>query len=126
MTKSETDDAAEDASLRWDGRGGRLAILGKKNLTRDGPMIHREAEIERRNVRRATEKKSGRGALAMWQVPRPETMLQKDYGLSFFGGLSSFAGFEGGFEEAFFSACCCCLSFASSVSCFCSSSSSCC
>src|SRR5580698_4468548 len=63
MRKSETDDEAEDARLRWDGRGGRLAMLGKKNLTRDGPMIHAEAEIERRNVSRATEKKERAGHL---------------------------------------------------------------
>jgi len=33
MTKSETNDGAEDARLRRVGRGDGLAMLGKKNLT---------------------------------------------------------------------------------------------
>ena len=39
MTNSETAEEAEDARLRWDRREGWLAMLGKKNLTRDGWLI---------------------------------------------------------------------------------------
>ena len=39
MTNSEIGDEAEDASLGLDGREDWLAMLERKNLTREGPMI---------------------------------------------------------------------------------------
>src|SRR6266436_3047564 len=85
--------------------------------------FHNEAEIRRRQFNR--ENRAG-VAPAVWQAPRPESQLEKKAYLSFFGGLSSFGGFAGGFGAVFFSVSCCCLSLAASASCFLSSPSSCC
>jgi hypothetical protein len=140
MTKIEIGDAARDARFGLDGREDLLAILGRKNLTREAPMISHGSQnqptywsaaallplfpLTRTTPYWTSLNKSGREP-AVWQAPRPKSPAGKDGYLSFLGGLSSFAGFAG-FGGFFFSACCCCLSFASSASCFFSRSSSCC
>jgi len=65
-------------------------MLGKKNLTRDGPMFSRRSRIERRNANRATQKRSG------------EAAIQKDYGLSFYRRLVFLGRLFRGFRWSLF------------------------
>ena len=48
MTNIEIGNKVGDLGFALRGREDLLAILGRKNLTREAPMIHTEAKITRR------------------------------------------------------------------------------